>query len=89
MFRSQTLIGFTKLFSPKRFQDNDKIVLNYFLTEFNLRMVNKTTNMYRELEICMYFRLIKINEIKYYFTAKIHKKDIMSKTLCKYVAVLD
>ena len=23
-------IGFTKLFSPKRFQDNDKIILNYF-----------------------------------------------------------
>ena len=52
-------------------------------------MVNKTTNMYRELEICMQFRLIKFNEIKEYLIAKIHKREIMSKTLSKYVAVFD
>ena len=32
------------------------------------------------------FRLNKINEIKYYFIAEIRKRELMNKSLSKYVA---
>ena len=35
------------------------------------------------------FRLNKINEMKYYFTAEIKEREIMSKRLSKYIASFD
>ena len=36
-----------------------------------------------------YFRLNKINEIKYYFIAEIKERELMSKRLSKYIASFD
>ena len=35
------------------------------------------------------FRLIKINEIKYYFIAEIKERELISKNLRKYIASFD
>ena len=35
------------------------------------------------------FRLIKINEIKYYFIAEIKERELISKNLSKYIASFD
>ena len=35
------------------------------------------------------FRLKRINEVKYYFIAKIKERELMSKRLSKYVASFD
>ena len=41
MFKGKSLIRFTSLFSPSNFEDNDKVILNYFLNQNSTRMVEK------------------------------------------------
>ena len=59
---------------------------------------NKTQNVYPNLNPIplsanisneQQFRLNKINEIKYYFLAKIRERELISKNLSKYIASLD
>ena len=54
---------------------------------------NKTPNIYPNLNAIpsneQQFRLNKINEIKYYFLAKIRERELISKNLSKYIASLD
>ena len=59
-------------------------------TEWNSR---ETHNIYPNLGVSLsnqqYFRLQKINEIKYYFVAEIKERELMSKRLSKYIASFD
>ena len=41
MFKGKSLIRFTSLFSPSNFENNDKVILNYFLNQNSTRMVEK------------------------------------------------
>ena len=54
---------------------------------------NKTPNIYPNLSTTpsneQQFKLNKINEIKYYFLAKIRERELISKNLSKYIASLD
>ena len=54
---------------------------------------NKTPNIYPNLTANIsneqQFRLNKINEIKYHFSAEIRGKELMSKNISKYIASLD
>ena len=59
---------------------------------------HKTPNIYPSLSAALLnsipsneqqFRLNKINEIKYYFLAKIRERELISKNLSKYIASLD
>ena len=47
---------------------------------------HKTPNMYPNISNDQQFRLNKINEIKDYFIAEIKERELMSKTLSKYIA---
>ena len=69
MFKGKSLIRFTSLFSPSNFEDNDKVILNYFLNQNSTRMVekkkkNRNVNVYPQLVNGMKFRLNKISKIK-------------------------
>ena len=59
-------------------------------TEWNSR---ETHNIYPNLGVSLsnqqYFRLQKINEIKYYFVAEIKERELMSERFSKYIASLD
>ena len=46
-------------------------------------------NLYPNLHDQQQFRLNKINEIKDYFLAEIKERQLMSKTLSKYIASFD
>ena len=48
-----------------------------------------TPTIYANLNDQQQFRLNKINEIKYYFVAEINKRELICKSLCKYIASLD
>ena len=54
---------------------------------------HETPNMYPNLNANLsndqQFRLNKIDEIKYYFTAEIKDGELMSKRLSKYIASFD
>ena len=41
MFKGENLTRFTSLFSPSNFENNDKVILNYFLNQNSTRMVDK------------------------------------------------
>ena len=47
---------------------------------------HKTPNMYPNIANDQQFRLNKINEIKDYFIAEIREKELISKSLSKYIA---
>ena len=59
-------------------------------TEWNS---HETHNIYPNLGVSLsnqqYFRLHKINEIKYYFTAEIKERELMSERLSKYIGSFD
>ena len=44
------------------------------------------TNMYRELDTGIQYRLNKINKIKDYFVAESHERETMNKALSNYIA---
>ena len=54
---------------------------------------NKSLNIYPNLTANIsngqQFRLNKINEIKYYFLAEIRERELISKSISKYIASLD
>ena len=54
---------------------------------------NKTPNIYPNLTTNIsndqQFRLHKINEIKDYFLAEIRERELMSKSISKYIAFLN
>ena len=54
---------------------------------------NKTPNIYPSLTTNIsndqQFRLHKINEIKDYFLAEIRERELMSKSISKYIAFLN
>ena len=78
MFKGENLTRFTSLFSPSNFENNDKVILNYFLNQNSTRMVeknnNRNVNVYPQLVNGMKFRLNKISKIKWYFLLKFVKK---------------
>ena len=41
MFKGENLARFTSLFSPSNFENNDKVILYYFLNQNSTRMVDK------------------------------------------------
>ena len=45
--------------------------------------------MYPNLNDQQQFRFNKINEVKDYFTAEIHEREVMSKRPSKYIASFD
>ena len=53
---------------------------------------NKTPNIYPNLIANIsneqHFTLNKINEIKNYFLAEVRKRELISKNLSKYIAIL-
>ena len=48
--------------------------------------MGESPNMYSSLNDQQLFRLNKINEVKYYFSAKIREREVMSKRVSRYVA---
>ena len=48
--------------------------------------MGESPNMYSNLNDQQLFRLNKINEVKYYFSAKIRERELMSKRVSRYVA---
>ena len=48
--------------------------------------MGESPNMYSSLNDQQLFRLNKINEVKYYFSAKIRERELMSKRVSRYVA---
>ena len=48
--------------------------------------MGESPNMYSNLNDQQLFRLNKINEVKYYFSAKIREREVMSKRVSRYVA---
>ena len=81
MFKGENLTRFTSLFSPSNFENNDKVILNYFLNQNSTRMVdkkkkkkNRNVKVYPQLVNGMQFRLNKISKIKYYLLLKFAKK---------------
>ena len=48
----------------------------------------ETHNIYRNLHDQQQFRLNKTNKIKNYFVAEIKERELMSKRLRKYIALL-
>ena len=81
MFKGENLTRFTSLFSPSNFENNDKVILNYFLNQNSTRMVdkkkkkkNRNVKVYPQLVNEMQFRLNKISKIKYYLLLKFAKK---------------
>ena len=48
--------------------------------------MGESPNMYSSLNDQQLFRLNKINEVKYYFSAKIRERELMSKRVNRYVA---
>ena len=98
MFNGNTLTGFTNIFSPNDFKENDDKIfyLIFKMVEFNFIEHNpvEISNIYPGLnEISLsdqqYFRLNKINEIKDYFVAEIKQRELMNKRLSKYIAFCD
>ena len=73
MFNGNSLADSTNLFSPNNFKKNDNIILMILMMSFNDQHQ---------------FRLNEINEIKYYFVAKIKEKELMSKRLLLTIIVL-
>ena len=51
--------------------------------------MGESPNMYSNLNDQQLFRLNKINEVKYYFSAKIRERELMSKRVSRYVASFD
>ena len=51
--------------------------------------MNEAPNIYPNLHNQQQFRLTKINEVKDYFIAETHERELMSKTLRKYIASFD
>ena len=51
--------------------------------------VIEAPNIYPNLSDQQQFRLNKINAINYYFIAKIKERELMSKSLSKYIAPFD
>ena len=51
--------------------------------------MGESPNMYPNLNDQQQFRLNKINEVKYYFSAKIRERELMSKMISRYVASFD
>ena len=51
--------------------------------------MGEAINMYPNLNDQQQFRLNRINEIKDYFIAEIHERELMSTKLSKYVAAFD
>ena len=49
---------------------------------------HETHNTYQNLNNQQQFRVNKINEIKNYFVAEIKERELMSKRLRKYIALL-
>ena len=50
---------------------------------------HRAIKMYPQLSDAILFALNEINEIKYYFTAEVHEKETMSKTLSRYITAFD
>ena len=48
--------------------------------------MGESPNMYSNLNDQQLFRLNKINEVKYYFSAKIREGELMSKRVSRYLA---
>ena len=94
----KTLTEFTNLFSPNNFKKNDDIILNYFINNMEKmdecnsikHNFHEIPNMYPNLNANIsndeQFSLNKINEIKDYFIAEIKERELMSKSLGKYIA---
>ena len=51
--------------------------------------MDEAPNMYPNLRNQQQFRLTKINEVKDYFIAETHERELMSKALRKYIASFD
>ena len=51
--------------------------------------MSEAPNMYPDLNDQQQFRLNKISEIKDYFIAEIHQRELISKKLSKYIAFFD
>ena len=96
MLKGKNLTDFTNLFSPNNFKKNDDVILSYFLT--NLKMVEYNSIECNSIESIEYnsigtsnlnnqrFRLNKISENEDYFITEIKERELMSKTLRKYIS---
>ena len=91
MLKGKTLTEFTNLSLPnKKWWYNFKLFYEQYL---NMDGFNKTQNIYPNLATNLsnkqQFRLNKINEIKDYFLAQIRERELISKSLSKYIVSLD
>ena len=84
MLQRKALAEYANVFSPNSFKKNDDDKLFY---EQYLKMddFNKTPNVYPNINAIpsneQQFRLIKINEIKDYFLAKIRERELICKNV--------